>query len=431
MNRGCHLFGCLPAVIAALAVVVPIRAQFSAAVQGTVRDPQGAAVVGAKVRLTDQGTGVTRETTTSSEGFYRFGEVGPGAHTVTVEATGFSKSVLQNVAVAAELVRGLDIGLEVGVVSQSVTVNGSALPALQSEDASISGTITNRDIERLPQFNRDPYELLRLSPGIFGDDARMGIGGSTGFPNGPGTNGGSGGPGGSNISIFQTENQVPISANGQRVTSNDYIVDGVSVNSLQWGGAAVLTPSAESVEEMTVLSNDYDAADGRSSGAHVKVVTKGGTNDFHGGGFFQYEDPGLNAYNKFNGLNSPDARNNNAYRQFGGNLGGTIVKDKLFFFFNYEGLRDKSFSVRLQRTMRIASRPTRAARAVRLRSTTGPYLGRFWGIMSAGIRPVEATRLPLDWAWSGGERSEFLSRRPGYRSAEARISRASTGCSRA
>ena len=342
MNRGCHLLRCLLAVIVALAVAVPARAQFSAAVQGTVRDPQGAAIVGAKVRLTDQGTGVTKETTTSAEGFYRFGEVAPGAHTVTVEATGFTKSVLQNVAVAAELVRGLDIDLEVGVVSQSVTVNGSALPALQSEDASISGTITNREIERLPQFNRDPYELLRLSPGIFGDDARMGIGGSTGFPNGPGTNGGSGGPGGSNISIFQTENQVPISANGQRVTSNDYIVDGVSVNSLQWGGAAVLTPSAESVEEMTVLANDYDAADGRSPGAHVKVVTKGGTNDFHGGGFFQYEDPGLNAYNKFNGLNSPDARNNDAFRQFGGNLGGPIVKDKLFFFFNYEGLRDKS-----------------------------------------------------------------------------------------
>src|ERR1700730_16250133 len=284
MNHWCHLLRCLSAVIVALVVVAPVRAQFNAAVQGTVRDRPGAAVVGAKISLTDQGTGVTKETTTSSEGFYRFVEVAPGTHIVTVEASGFTKSVLQNVAVAAELVRGLDIELEVGVVSQSVTVNGSALPALQREDASISGTITNREIERLPQFNRDPYARLRLSAGIFGDDARMGIGGSTGFPNGPGTNGGSGGPGGSNISIFQTENQVPISANGQRVTSNDYIVDGVSVNSLQWGGAAVLTPSPESVEEMTVLANDYDAADGRSSGAHVKVVTKGGTNQFYGEG---------------------------------------------------------------------------------------------------------------------------------------------------
>jgi hypothetical protein len=132
---------------------------------------------------------------------------------------------------------------------------------------------------------------------------------------------------------------VPISANGQRVTSNDYIVDGVSVNSLQWGGAAVLTPSPESVQELTVIANDYDATDGRSSGAHVKVVTKGGTNTYHGEGFFQYQDPGLNAFNKFNGLNAPNARDNNAFRQFGGNFGGPIIHNKLFFFFNYEGLR--------------------------------------------------------------------------------------------
>src|ERR1700693_1369423 len=114
MNRGCHLLRCLPAVIVALAVAVPARAQFSAAVQGTVRDPQGEAVVGAKVRPSDQGTGVTKETTTSAEGFYHFGEVAPGAHTVTVEATGFTKSVLQNVAVAGALVRRLDLGLGVG-----------------------------------------------------------------------------------------------------------------------------------------------------------------------------------------------------------------------------------------------------------------------------------------------------------------------------
>src|SRR6202030_2497457 len=135
-------------------------------------------------------------------------------------------------------------------------------------------------------------ELLRLTPGIAGDGARNGSGLSVGFPNGAGSNTGgtSGGPGGSNTAIFQTENQQPISANGQRVTSNDYTVDGVSVNSLQWGGAAVITPSIESVQEITTLSNDYDASDGRSSGAHIKTVTKSGTNAFHGGGIFLYHD---------------------------------------------------------------------------------------------------------------------------------------------
>ena len=113
---------------------------------------------------------------------------------------------------------------------------------------------------------------------------------------------------GSNTAIFQTENQFPISANGQRPTSNDYLVDGVSVNSLQWGGASVITPSVESVQEITVLANDYDASDGRSSGAHIKTVTKAGSNAYHGTGFFQYQDPGLNAFNKYNGFNFGSGR---------------------------------------------------------------------------------------------------------------------------
>ncbi|MGB9070343.1 MAG: TonB-dependent receptor [Candidatus Acidiferrales bacterium] len=344
MNEGRRLSRFIFALALSLIIARTARAQFSAVVQGTVEDPGGAAVAGAIVTLADESTHVSKQTATSSEGFYHFSEIGPGRYTVTVEAKGFRKSVTQSLEVSAERPRGLDVRLEIGEVQQSIVVNGESRTNLQTEDANLAGTLSATEIEELPKFGRDPYELIRLTPGVFGDDARMGVGGSTGFPNGPGTNGGSGGPGGSNVAIFQTENQVPISANGQRVTSNDYIVDGVSVNSLQWGGAAVLTPSPESVQEMTVISNDYDATDGRSSGAHVKVVTKGGTNVFHGGGFFQYQDPGLNAYNKFNGLNSPPARDNNAFRQFGGNLGGPIVHDKLFFFFNYEGLRDNNTS---------------------------------------------------------------------------------------
>ena len=185
-----------------------------------------------------------------------------------------------------------------------------------------------------------------FAPGVFGDGARLANGNSAGFPNGPGGNNGSGGTGGSNDAIFQSENQQPISANGQRITANSYTVDGVGVNSLTWGGAAVLTPSADSVQEITVVSSDYDASDGRNSGAHVKVVTKSGTNDFHGSGFFQYENPGFNAFNKYNGFDTSSntittARNDDAFRQFGASLGGPIIKNKLFFFFNYEALRDK------------------------------------------------------------------------------------------
>ncbi len=347
MNHFMRIFGSLVCLCLLLLFSPSAFAQFAAAVQGTVEDASGATVQGAQVTLTNQATGVSQTAATSADGFYKFASLPPGTYTVKVEAKGFQTQTISDVAVSAELVRGLDVQLKIGNVAQSVEVNASQIPSLQTEDASISGTLTNQEVQGLPSFARDPYELLRFAPGVLGDGARTGLGLSVGFPNGPGSNAGSGGPGGSNTAIYQTENQQSISSNGQRITSNDYTVDGVSVNSLQWGGAAVITPSAESVQEITVLSNDYDAADGRNSGAHIKVVTKGGTNEFHGAGFFQYQTPGLNAYNRFNGYNfgtdtyDPTVRDQNAYRQFGGDLGGPIVKEKLFFFFNYEGLRDR------------------------------------------------------------------------------------------
>jgi hypothetical protein len=327
--------------------VFTANAQNKASLQGTVLDPKGTTVVGAKVTVTNQETGVNKDAATSAEGFYRVGELSPGKYTIVIAAPGFKESVTKDVIVEAEQPRGLDVTLAIGAVNEQVTVTAT-MEGMQTEDANLTATITNEQIQRLPIFGRDPYELLRMTPGIAGDGSRSGGGQSVGFPNGAGANSGgsSGGPGGSNTAIFQTENQQPISANGQRVTSNDYLVDGVSVNSLQWGGAATITPSLESVQEITVLSSDYDATDGRSSGAHIKVVTKGGTNQFHGAGFFQYQSPGLNAYNKFNGYNAnsdtpdPVVRDDNAFRQFGGNVGGPIRKDKLFIFFNYEGLRD-------------------------------------------------------------------------------------------
>src|SRR5206468_2774084 len=143
--------------------------------------------------------------------------------------------------------------------------------------------ITTREILRIPQSGRDPYELIRMTPGVFGDGARGGAGAAVNLPN-------TTGPGGSNSSIFQTENQVPISANGQRVSANSFQIDGVSVNSQTWGGAAVITPSQESVKELQVSSSSYSAEDGRNSGAVVKVVSQNGTNVFHGSLFYKYAD---------------------------------------------------------------------------------------------------------------------------------------------
>ncbi len=324
----------------------PALAQFQAALQGTVQDKSGAVVTGAAVTATENATGIARTATTNSSGFYRISELPPGSYTVKVEAGGFKKSENAGVEIQAELTRGLDVVLEVGEAQETVNVT-EITPAMKTEDATISGTLSATEVESLPEINRDPYELLRLAPGVFGDGARYGDGRSGGFPNGSGAVSASAGPGGSNTAIFQIENQQPISAMGQRVTSNDYLVDGVSVNSLEWGGAAVITPSIESVQELTVLANDYDAEDGRSSGAHIKTITKSGTNALHGGGLFLYHDPNLNAYNKFNGYNvgtgfTPPVRDDDNLRQFAATLGGPIVKNTLFFFFNYEGARAKN-----------------------------------------------------------------------------------------
>jgi hypothetical protein len=379
---------------------VSTYAQFRASIQGTVMDPKGDAIAEAKVTVTDQATGIIHNTSTNEQGYYRVNELPPGVYSVTVEAKGFKLTISKDLTVEEEQPRGLDVKLEVGTVNEQVNVSATNV-GLQTEDANIATTITRQEIERLPEFGRDPYELVRLAPGVFGDGARTGDGRSAGFPNGPGSVGGTAGPAGSSTSIFQSENQQPISANGQRQTSNDYLVDGVSVNSLQFGGAAVVTPSIESVQEITVITNDYDATDGRSSGAHINTVTKAGTNTWHGAGFYQYETPGLNAFNKFNGFNAnnntpdPTVRNDDAFRQFGGNFGGPIFKNKLFFFFNYEGLRDNktTFSNQFVDTAQLdalilAARPGTATATVLSASGLAPRVSQILPTTCADWQPI-------------------------------------------
>jgi len=328
---------------------VSTYAQFKASIQGTVQDAKGGVVAGAKVTVSNQETLIEHETASSDQGFYRISELPPGPYTVIVEAPGFKQAVLKDVLVEAEQPRGLDVTLAVGAVQDSVTV--LATPGgLETENANVSGTIGSQEVLALPQFGRDPYELLRLTPGVFGDAARQGNGNSFALPQQTG-------PGGSNNAIFQTENQVQIVANGQRVTANTYTLDGVSVDSLSNGGAAVITPNQESVQEILVTSASYNAEQGRNSGGQIETITKGGTNKFHGSGLAHFNDKGLNAFNKFYGANNvplkqqncPDGvtivaqhcptRNDQKYRDYAGSIGGPIPHTKLFFFFSYEGLR--------------------------------------------------------------------------------------------
>jgi hypothetical protein len=325
--RLANLLGCL--VLMMLFSTVGL-AQFRAGIQGSVSDSSGGLVSGATVVLTNKETGQTQQAETNDEGLYRFSNLAPALYSISVEKQGFKKTVIDEVKVEAESVRGQDIVLDAGGISETVTVQADNA-GIQTEDPNVRRTISTQEVLRLPQVGRDPYELARLAPGVFGSGARGSNGGSIGLPN-------TTGPGGSNSSIFQTENQVPISANGQRLSANSFQIDGVSVNSQTWGGAAVVTPSQEAVKEVQVTSSTYSAEDGRNSGALIKVVSQNGTNDFHGSLFFKYADPSLNAFNKFgNGT-----RVENKFKQYGGSVGGPIVENKLFFFFTYEGARSRS-----------------------------------------------------------------------------------------
>ncbi|HXM49524.1 MAG TPA: carboxypeptidase regulatory-like domain-containing protein [Pyrinomonadaceae bacterium] len=330
-----------------LFIVTTASAQFKAGIQGTVTDTAGGLVPEAKITLVNTETGKAQETTASSEGFYRISGLAPAKYKLTVEKAGYKQKVFDNVAVNAEAVQGIDVQLEVGDVSATVTVTQETAQILETENANVDKAITTQEVRALPQFGRDPYELARLTPGVFGDAARGGTGGAVFLPNVVG-------PGGSSRSIFQTENAPQISANGQRITSNNYQIDGTSVNSLTNGGAAVITPNQESVKEVRVIANVYSAEYGRNSGAQVLTVSQNGTNTFHGSLFLKNNSPGLNAVNKYGGPNgAPGIKVNQHLNQFGGSIGGPMTlprfgeggrstssgKDRAFFFFSYEGLR--------------------------------------------------------------------------------------------
>jgi hypothetical protein len=356
-----------------LLIAATASAQFKASVQGTVTDASGAIIPAASVTLTNKETNKAQTTTASDEGFYRFSSLPPGEYMLSAEKAGYKKQVLERVAVQAEETQGVDIKLEVGEVTATVTVSDELPPQLETENANIGKGISTQEVRELPQVGRDPYELIRLTPGVFGTGGRAGGGAAVGLPN-------STGPGGSNTSIFQVENQPQISANGQRISANNYQIDGVSVNSLTFGGAAVVTPNQESVKEIRVKSSTYSAEDGRNSGAQIQTVSQNGTNEFHGSAFLKYNSPKLNAFNKYGpGFGSRPERVERLFRQFGGSIGGPLAyprfgegrppafklaKNRAFFFLSYEGLRENSVSnsVRFEETPEfrqqiIAARP--------------------------------------------------------------------------
>jgi hypothetical protein len=311
-------------------------AQYRAGIQGVVIDAQNAAVPGATVTLTSKETNIQRTTKTNETGGYAIPALPPGNYSLTVEKAGFAKKVLDEVVVTGEQIQSLNVELAVGQIAEQVTVNGATVPLLNTENAMISGAITARDVENLPSFGRDPLQLVRLAPGVFGDGAIANGGGTTSLPGVNRPNGGA------VNSIFFIENGPQVIANGTRQNSNNILVDGVGVNSVAWAGSAVVTPNEESVKEIQVIANNYSAENGRNSGAQIMVISQNGTNELHGSAFFKWHRPGLNAYQRWNGPGNPSPvrRDLNRFNQFGGSIGGPVLKNKIFAFFSYEGLRN-------------------------------------------------------------------------------------------
>jgi carboxypeptidase family protein len=331
----------------AFLLVLTAHAQYRASIQGVVTDPQGAVVSGVTVTLTNLETNQKQIVTTDENGIYNLNGLPPSKYSLTAEKTGFKKKVLENVGVIAEQGNALNIQLDVGQVTESITVNGDSTPLIDTETTNLSGTVKADEIQKLPSFGRDPFQLLQLAPGAFGDGAQGAGGGTSNLP--ATTVGGTGGTDGP----FKIENGGQITAGGARTGENNYTIDGVNTTSATWGGTSVITPNEDSIKEVKILTDNYDAENGRYRGAQVQIISQNGTNQYHGSIFFKVHRPGLDAYTKYNGYNNCNAvtnvcsgniRDANRFNNWGGSAGGPILKNKLFAFFSYERLDNNAAS---------------------------------------------------------------------------------------
>jgi hypothetical protein len=311
------------------------QAQNRASIQGVVTDPSGAVVPGASLTLTDMATGQQQVRESNDVGVYNFNALPANRFRLEIEKKGFKKKVLENLELIPEQPNAVNVTLELGEETLVVNVDASTVPAVDTETASVSGVISSNEVKNLPSFGRDVFQLIRYANGVFGDGAQGNGGGAAQLPGtqGPGATGGDSG-------IFATENGPQALALGQQYENNGITIDGISTASAVWGGTSIITPTEDSVDNVKVVANSYDAENGRFSGASVQVTSKSGTNNLHGTAFFTAHRPGLNATQPFNGLGNTAIKDTKFFDQFGGSIGGPIWKNKLFAFFAYETVRE-------------------------------------------------------------------------------------------
>jgi Carboxypeptidase regulatory-like domain len=290
---------------------INIFAQATATIVGTVTDASGKVVANVNIVVTQKETGLTRQTTTNDRGLYIVPSLPVGTYSVTAEASGFKRKTLTDIILQVNQEPRIDLELEIGQVSETITVTSQA-PLLQAENASVGQVIDNRYTTQIPLNGRDFSQLILLTPGAVTRPGGFDL-----------TSGSATGSLGSGVAI------------GGRDAHNNFLIDGAGNNARQFGNVAI-RPSIDAIQEFKVQSNSYSAEFGNAAFGQISLVTKSGTNQFRGTVFEFLRNDKLDARNFFLPRRSKLNRN-----QFGGTLGGPIWKNRTFFLFNYEGLRER------------------------------------------------------------------------------------------
>ncbi len=308
------------AALVVLSATALVAQTFRGTILGTVTDASGAVISGATVKIHNVNTGQDRTTQTSADGSYTVSELQIGTYNVTISQNGFQTSVTSGVTVDVAAERRVDIALKPGQVTEKVEVAGESLPQVETTSNDLGGVLTSATVESLPVNGRDYTKLIYLNPGVSGSPDQI--------SDSPGSYG-------------------TFSMNGSRGRANNFLLDGTDMNDGYrndpaineagvFGDPATILP-LDAVAELRTASN-YEAEYGRNSGAVVDIVTKSGSNNWHGSALDYYRTGKMGARNYFNFDPNPKSPFNN--NQFGGSIGGPIVKDKTFIFGVYEGQRE-------------------------------------------------------------------------------------------
>src|SRR5487761_846188 len=342
-------FSLLAVIVLSLFVPISARAQVTGAtLSGTVTDPSGAVIPSAKVAIENTSTGVVRNVTSDSAGLYNAPNLLPGPYSITVSASGFSTRVQKGIVLTVGASQVLNVTLQVGKVTNTIQVT-SAAPTVQLGSSSISAVVNATTVRQLPLNGRSWTDLAKLQPGVDAIQTQPSF--ATGADRG---NRGFG---------------AQLTVSGQRPVQNNYRLDGVSLNDYSNGGpGSVLGGNlgVDAIQEFSVITTNYSAEYGKTSGGVVNAITKSGTNQFHGSAYEFVRNDAFDAANFFDNFTNtakPPFRRN----QFGASAGGPIQKNKTFIFGDYEGVRQsKGFSV-------VDTVPSVAARAGNL--TAGAAAG--------------------------------------------------------